>query len=318
MLHTGCSSKGKIMNNDACTARKREVLSSIVPHIVALVKAHEASQRLWYPADYLVYFEPGTEISRAARAALVYNMLTEEGLPNFHRLLAEYMGNAPHWVEWTNLWTAEEDRHGVALRNFLTLSQCVDMRVVDRMQYSFLRKGFYPEWGGDPYKLLAYTVLQEKATQVSHKNVASLVSSQHMQLAGMLGKIAGEEGKHHVVYRGVFREVMERDPEGAIEALCDVMYHFEMPGAHIPGFKEYAHLARVAHIFGPEEYLKIVKDTTEDLGVRHMLLVGNAAKAQERILLLPKIFERQIMRLGKDDTRAMRFDFLGDTILSAV
>ena len=47
-----------------------------------------------------------------ARAALALNILTEEGLPHFHRLLAVYLGDDSFWRIWNNLWTAEEDRHG--------------------------------------------------------------------------------------------------------------------------------------------------------------------------------------------------------------
>ncbi|HYW51002.1 MAG TPA: acyl-ACP desaturase, partial [Gemmatimonadaceae bacterium] len=104
---------------------KVEVLADLESLVDELMVSHEAKRVLWYPSELLapapdtdpdVYLndlrERAKGISLPARIALGLNLLTEEGLPHFHRLLAVYLGNESFWHKWTNLWTAEEDRHG--------------------------------------------------------------------------------------------------------------------------------------------------------------------------------------------------------------
>ena len=91
------------------------------PVVAMLMKAHEAKRILWFPSEilnpppdedpdrHLKQLRKRAEgISPAARVALALNLLTEEGLPHFHRLLAVYLGTDSIWAKWNNLWTAEE------------------------------------------------------------------------------------------------------------------------------------------------------------------------------------------------------------------
>src|SRR6266700_3012150 len=108
---------------DAEMFSKIEVLTDLEPVVAELRKQHEAKRVLWFPSEILN--APPDEdpdrhlrelrkraegISPAARVALALNLLTEEGLPHFHRILAVYLGDDSHWQTWNNLWTAEEDR----------------------------------------------------------------------------------------------------------------------------------------------------------------------------------------------------------------
>ncbi|HEU5039386.1 MAG TPA: acyl-ACP desaturase, partial [Gemmatimonadales bacterium] len=104
-------------------ATKIEVLQDLEGRVTELMEGHERKRDLWFPCELLAA-GPGTDpdafrlqlrrqaegIPDAVRAALALNMLTEEGLPHFHRLLAVYLGDDSHWRRWNNLWTAEEDR----------------------------------------------------------------------------------------------------------------------------------------------------------------------------------------------------------------
>ena len=113
---------------DSETLAKVEVLADLEQEVHELMVAHEAKRILWFPSELLAP-APDTDpdayvrqlrenargISMPGRVALALNLLTEEGLPHFHRLLAVYLGSDSFWSKWTNLWTAEEDRHGAVL-----------------------------------------------------------------------------------------------------------------------------------------------------------------------------------------------------------
>ena len=108
------------------------------PQVRAFMQRHRDERKLWMPSELLPSGE-GTETELAAmrerarglpdgiRVALALNLLTEEGLPHFHRLVAQYMGHDGVWSEWNNLWTAEEDRHGCVLRDYVRDARVFDM-----------------------------------------------------------------------------------------------------------------------------------------------------------------------------------------------
>ena len=128
---------------------KVEVLKDLESVVHELMEAHIQKRTLWYPSDVLAP-APDTDpeqhladlrrraagIPDSARAALALNMLTEEGLPHFHRLLAVYLGDDSHWRRWNNMWTAEEDRHGAVLHDYVRDARIMNQRRLEEMQYS--------------------------------------------------------------------------------------------------------------------------------------------------------------------------------------
>ena len=184
------------------TIAKVEVLADLEPVVHTLMEAHEAKRVLWFPSELLAP-APDTDpdrhvrelrerargINLPARVALALNLLTEEGLPHFHRLLAAYLGSDSFWSRWTNLWTAEEDRHGAVLHDYARDSQILDSPELERMQFEYLRAGFEPAWDRDPYRVFVYTTLQERATQISHANTAKYAGEEEPTIRGILQKL---------------------------------------------------------------------------------------------------------------------------------
>ena len=96
-------------------------------------------------------------IKDQVRVALAINLLTEEGLPHFHTLITKYLGDNSFWVKWTNMWTAEEDRHGNVIRDYVRDSHIFNFREIELMQFHYVESGFNPDWDMDPYKVFVYT-----------------------------------------------------------------------------------------------------------------------------------------------------------------
>jgi len=188
------------------------------------MESHERKREVWMPSDLLPQPESCPDefhrslrdqakgIPDPIRAALALNMLTEEGLPHFHRLLAVYLGDDSFWRSWNNLWTAEEDRHGQVLHDYARDTRILQQRKLEEMQFEYLRAGFHPEWDRDPYRVFAYTTVQERATQFSHGETGRIVGEYEPRLAEVLSHIAKDEARHYAFYRSVFELILERDP----------------------------------------------------------------------------------------------------------
>ncbi len=292
--------------SEAETLAKVEVLADLEEEVRQLMVAHESKRILWFPSE-LLSAAPDTDpdkhirdlrrraegISTPARVALALNLLTEEGLPHFHRLLAAYLGGDTFWSKWTNLWTAEEDRHGAVLHDYSRDSLVLDNPVLERMQFEYLKSGFEPTWDKDPYRVFVYTTLQERATQVSHANTGKLASEYEPMIGTVLANVAKEEARHYVFYRNVFQEVLARDPNRALESAAAIMPSIDMPGVNMPHFREMADVIRRAGIYGPRDYLRIVEEQIRYWAIDAIEGLNEMGKkAQEKIMSVPARLER--------------------------
>jgi acyl-[acyl-carrier-protein] desaturase len=302
--------------------RKIEVLKDLEPVVHDLMEEHQAKRELWFPSDLLA--APGdtdpdehrrTLIERvkgfpdACRAALALNTLTEEGLPHFHRLLAVHLGDDSHWRNWNNMWTAEEDRHGAVLVDYMRDTNAVNQRNLEELKFEYIKSGFNPDWDKDPYRVFVYTTLQERATQVSHANTGRITGEYEPVLGGILRKIATEEARHFTFYRRIFTEILKRDPSQALVSASFVMPAIDMPGITIPGFKEFAEVIRRSGIYGPRDYLRIVQENLNHWRIEALTGLDELGrKAQEKLLGIPARLAR-IADLMETRSRSKTFSF---------
>jgi acyl-[acyl-carrier-protein] desaturase len=301
---------------------KIEVLKDLESRVRELMAQHELKRPLWFPSE-LLGPKPDEDPDRhlaelrkraqgipdPARAALALNMLTEEGLPHFHRLLAIHLGDDSHWRNWNNLWTAEEDRHGVILHDYIRDTRLVDQRRLEEMQFEYLRTGFQPDWDKDPYRVFAYTTLQERATQQSHSETGKLVGEYEPLLGEVLANVATEEARHFNFYRTIFEEILQRDPNEALVSASHILPSIEMPGHTMPGFREIADVIRRAGIYGPRDYLRIVQEQIRYWKIETLEGLNEAGrKAQEKIMGIPDRL-RRIAEYIETRNKAKTFSF---------
>ncbi len=318
--------------NNVQIESKIEVLSHLEIKVKEWIEFHISKRKLWFASDFLPADEQMNSdqsevagklrhrakgISDAARVALAMNLLTEEGLPHFHRIISKYLGDSSFWAKWTNMWTAEEDRHGGVLRDYARDSQVFNFKHIEMMQFHYQEAGFNPAWDNDPYRVFVYTTLQERATQISHKNTGKFVGDEEPLLNGILSSIAADEAKHFVFYRNVFKEVLHLDPNQALLSASHIMPAIDMPGLSMPDFREMADIIRRVGIYGPWDYKSIVEEAIAFWEIE--LLTGlneMAKKAQEKILGLPnrikKIAEYVEM---KTVSKTFSFEFIYNRLI---
>lgn len=312
---------------------KTEVLNELESKVKEWIELHISKRKLWFSSDFLPVDEKNSDdknkivdglrdrargIKDPARVAVALNLLTEEGLPHFHRLIAQHLGSESFWAKWNNMWTGEEDRHGNILRDYARDSRLFSFREVEMMQFYYQEVGFNPNWDKDPYKVFVYTTLQERATQFSHKNTGKLVGEDEPLLNGILSSIAADEAKHFTFYRNVFKEVLKLDPNRAMVSASEIMPAIDMPGLSMPNFREMADVVRRVGIYGPRDYLAIVEETIKFWEIETFTGLNEVAKkAQEKILSIPKRLEKVAEYVEKRTTsKTFSFDFIYNRIIA--
>lgn len=306
---------------------QREVLRDLEPLVRELMERHKASRKLWLPSDLLPADEQADAdhdaelaalrqrargLPDGVRVALALNLLTEEGLPHFHRLVAIYMGHDGVWAEWNNLWTAEEDRHGCVLRDYVRDARLFKMQALEQMQYEYVESGFNPDWKEDPYRLLAYTSLQERATQTSHSNAGRIAGQYEPKLQKILAHISADESRHYLFYRDAFSAVLKADTNRALAALAAVAPALAMPGHKIDGYAQMSEVERRSGIYGPREYLKLVEDLVRHWAIDAMTGLSSIGRsAQDKVMALPARLSRMADYIeSKAQKRSFSFEFI--------
>ena len=120
----------------------------------------------WSPED--------SKMSDVARSALIVNLLTEDNLPSYHHEIAILFGRDAAWGDWVHRWTAEEGRHGIAIRDYLLTSRAVDPVQLEQLRMQHMSTGYESAHSEDLVRSLAYVSFQELATRVSHRTTGKI------------------------------------------------------------------------------------------------------------------------------------------------
>jgi acyl-[acyl-carrier-protein] desaturase len=193
----------------------------------------------WSPQD--------SPMSDVARSSLIVNLLTEDNLPSYHHEIAILFGRDAAWGDWVHRWTAEEGRHGIALRDYLLTSRAVDPVQLERLRMDHMSTGYESAHSEDLVRSLAYVSFQELATRVSHRNTGKLTDDPVAD--ALLAKVAADENLHMIFYRNLLGAALELSPNQAMRAITDVVTTFQMPGTDIAGFQRKAVEMAIAGVY---------------------------------------------------------------------
>ncbi|CAN5635255.1 acyl-ACP desaturase [soil metagenome] len=221
------------------------LLNELEPEAGRLYDRHARVAQEWFPHDYIPYRlgrdfdkEPWTpdqpRLTGVAQVAFEIGLLTEDNLPSYHRLIHGMFGKGDGaWINWVGRWTAEEGRHAIVLRDYLTVTRNIDPVLLERGRMTQLQQG-YDRPSSSTLRGLAYVTFQELATRISHRNTGRYSSDPVADK--IMVRIASDENLHMVFYRDILSAAIQVQPSAAVRAIVEEVLAFQMPGAGIPNF----------------------------------------------------------------------------------
>src|ERR671921_764877 len=206
------------------------VLIELEPVVAQNLDRHERMAKEWHPHDYVPWDEgrnfaflggedwspEQSRLDETAKAAMFVNLLTEDNLPSYHREIATRFGHDGAWGQWVGRWTAEEGRHGVAMRDYLVVTRGVDPVELERARIDYMTTG-YDSGDKSALEAVAYVSFQELATRVSHRNLVTAA--------------------------------FDINPDEMMRAVADEVINFEMPGANMANFRKNSIIIAKAGIY---------------------------------------------------------------------
>jgi acyl-[acyl-carrier-protein] desaturase len=234
------------------------LLIELEPEVGRLYDRHVKVAQEWFPHELIPYRlgrdfdkEPWTpdqpRLTGVAQTAFEIGLLTEDNLPSYHRLIHGMFGKGDGaWMSWVGRWTAEEGRHAIVLRDYLTVTRNIDPVALERGRMTQLQQGYDRDSSG-LLSGLAYVTFQELATRISHRNTGRY--SADPVADRIMVRIATDENLHMVFYRDALAAALKIQPSAAVRAIVDEVLAFAMPGAGIPGFIRKAAMIARAGIY---------------------------------------------------------------------
>ena len=216
----------------------------------------------WFPHEYVPWTEgrnfdgvldgdawvsEDSTMSDVARSSLIVNLLTEDNLPSYHHEIASLFGRDAAWGSWVHRWTAEEGRHGIAIRDYLLTTRAVDPNQLEQLRMDHMASGYQSAHSQDLVRSLAYVSFQELATRVSHRNTGKITDDPVADQ--LLTRVAADENLHMIFYRNLLGAALELSPNQTMIAINDVVQTFQMPGADISGFQRKAVEMAIAGVY---------------------------------------------------------------------
>lgn len=283
------------------------LLKELEPEAERLLNRHLDSAEDWYPHDYVPWdraqrlltdgFSYGeAELPEGVRSALLVNLLTEDNLPWYTRTISRMFGGESAWGVWAQRWTAEEGRHAIVMRDYITVSGLVEPRELEDGRMAQVSSAIVPE-PESAADGMCYVAVQELATRISHRNTGTMLDKTGYDV---MMKLSTDENRHHLFYRDMVTKLLELNPSLAVEALERQIVNFAMPGVGIPGFVEHSKAIAQAGIYDfaihhekiivPLVFRQWAIDKVEGLNataekarenlMRHIERVGKVAKRQ--------------------------------------
>ena len=138
-----------------------ELLQELQPVAEENVNRHLSMAKDWHPHDYVPWDEgrnfaamggedwdpEQSRLDEVAKAAMITNLLTEDNLPSYHREIAENFSQDGAWGTWVGRWTAEENRHGIVMRDYLVVTRGVDPVELENARMVHMTNGYTaPGW----------------------------------------------------------------------------------------------------------------------------------------------------------------------------
>jgi acyl-[acyl-carrier-protein] desaturase len=288
-----------------------QLLAELEPVTARLLDRHLAQSKEWFPHTLVPYsrgrdFEPDYEwspeeagVPAEVRSSLFVNLLTEDNLPYYFRTIESMFGRESAWGEWSRRWTAEEARHSIVLREYLTVTRAIDPVELERARMAQMSCGQVPE-PDTPQDGLVYVSLQELATRIAHLNTGKLVGDRVAY--DIMKRVASDENRHHLFYRDLTAAALEVDPSGMVIAMERQVREFEMPGTGIVDFDRHARAIARAGIYDFQIHHDqiLVPVVLRHWGVEELTGLSDAAERARESLL------KRIERIGRAGRRMAR------------
>ncbi|MCV7381893.1 acyl-ACP desaturase [Mycobacterium alsense] len=248
------------------------------PVVEQLMDHHLTTEELWFAHDYVPFdqgenfaflggrdWEPSqATLPRAVTDACEILLLLKDNLAGHHRELVEHFILEEWWGRFLGRWTAEEQLHAIALREYLVVTREVDPTANEEARVEYVMKGYR----GDAYsqvETLVYMAFAERTHAVFCRNLAAII--EEPVLAGLIDRIARDEARHEAIFAKLVAHCLHYTRDETVAAIAARAADLQVVGADIDAYQDKVRNVADAGIFGAADLRQAIAERISDWGV---------------------------------------------------
>jgi acyl-[acyl-carrier-protein] desaturase len=225
----------------------------------------------WYAHDYVPFdrgenfaflggkdWDPSqVTLPRDVVDALEIMLITKDNLAGYHRELVEHFILEDKWGRWLGRWTAEENLHAIALREYLVVTRNFDPTADEEVRVAHVMRGYR----ADSYtqiETLVFMALYERAHAVYMRNLEARITEP--VLKRLVGRIAADEERHEEFFHNLVAHCLQRYPDQTIGAIVRRSAGLGVVGGDILEYTDKLRVVAEAGIFDRDAALKVASD----------------------------------------------------------
>ena len=233
----------------------------------------------WYAHDY-VPFDEGRDFAflggddwdpsqvslpKVVTDALEVLLITKDNLAGYHRELVEHFILEDKWGRWIGRWTAEENLHAIAIRQYLMATRNIDPNADEEVRVAHVMRG-YRASKYTQIETLVFMALWERAHVVYVGNLEAEITEPALEK--LVGKILGDEKRHHEFFSNLVVHLLEHHRDSTINAIARRANALPVIGGDILEYRDNkVRTVAEAGIFDQAAADKVVSDSIKDWGL---------------------------------------------------
>ena len=233
----------------------------------------------WYAHDYVPFAEgrnfaflggqdwdpAQVTLPKEVTDPLEVLLITKDNLAGYHRELVEHFILQDKWGRWLGRWTAEENLHAIAIRDYLVVTRNVDPVADERVRVNHVMRG-YRASSYTQIETLVFMALLERAHAVYARNLQAAIGEP--VLAKLVARIASDEERHQEFFDNLVVHCLQLHRDSTLSAIARRAVGFGVVGGDIIEYRETkVRTAAEAGVFDQAAADKVVADGIAAWGV---------------------------------------------------
>jgi len=241
------------------------------PVVAKNIARHMDTEDPWYAHDY-VPFDQGENFAflggrdwdpsqvtlpKHVTDALEILLITKDNLAGYHREFVFAFILEDEWGRWLGRWTAEEQLHAIALREYLVVTREIDPTANEEVRVQHVMKGYRAD-NYTQIETLVFMALFERAHAMFCRNLQAQIDEP--VLRGLIARIANDEERHEEFFANLVAHCLSYTREETIEAIARRASELDVVGADIDAYRDKVQVVADAGIFTTDTLRQVISD----------------------------------------------------------
>jgi acyl-[acyl-carrier-protein] desaturase len=248
------------------------------PVVAANIVRHLESEEPWFAHEYVPFdqgenfallggrdFDPAqATLPKVVTDACELLLIGKDCLAGYHRELVEHFILEDKWGRWLGRWTAEEQLHAIALREYLMVTREIDPDANERVRMEHMMKGYRAERYSQ-VETLVFMAFHERSLAVFCRNLAERI--EEPVLNGLINRIAADDERHEEFFANLVAHCLDYTGDETVAAIAARASELDVVGADIEPYRDRLPGIAEAGIFGPDELRRVISDRISAWGL---------------------------------------------------